>query len=254
MELNKFILTGVIALTITSCNPVVKEEVKVAVYPEQEGFIAEDSDVFALNIADSIMVAQGGFNAWDSIRCLSFDFFGVRKLFWDRETDDFRLESSRTDLKLTMNLKTKKGRVFIHGEEQTHPDSLSKFMDVGEAIWMNDTYWLLMPFKLKDKGVTLKYIGEDDHNHVVALTYDSVGITPQNKYHIFVNHHSWLVEKWEYYANATDSVPSINNAWANYKEYEGVKLASNRGEYDLKDIILFKELSPAMQKQLFEQL
>ena len=29
------------------------------------------------------------------------------------------------------------------------------------AIWVNDTYWLLMPYKMKDPGVTLAYDGEE---------------------------------------------------------------------------------------------
>ena len=53
---------------------------------------------------------------------------------------------------------------------------------LGKGQWINDTYWLVMPFKLKDSGVTLKYVGDGktqagDDADVLAMTFKNVGVT-----------------------------------------------------------------------------
>ncbi|MEZ5331564.1 MAG: hypothetical protein R2991_05830 [Thermoanaerobaculia bacterium] len=48
-----------------------------------------------------------------------------------------------------------------------------------------------MPYKLEDPGVTLHYLGERPMldgrpAEVLELTFEGVGRTPQNKYHVYV--------------------------------------------------------------------
>ena len=71
-----------------------------------------------------------------------------------------------------MNIHSMKGKVKMGGEELSHPDSLSKYLEKGKNMWINDSYWLVMPYKLKDSGVTLKYVGEEENEEVKTDVLD----------------------------------------------------------------------------------
>ena len=129
--------------------------------PPLNGFDIKNSDPKAMKIADEVMNAMGGRNAWERTRYLSWDFFGSRQHIWDKHTGDVRIESKKDNYKLIMNIHSMEGKVFKDGEMLTHPDSLSKYLEKGKSAWINDSYWLVMPYKLKDSGVTLKYLGDD---------------------------------------------------------------------------------------------
>ena len=114
--------------------------------------------LFLNAIADEVMQKLGGRKNWDNTRYITWKFFGRRFHVWDKRSGDIRVESgNRTVL---MNINTKEGRVWEDGTEVTHPDSLAKRLDRGYRAWINDSYWLVMPYKLKDSGDTLKYVVE----------------------------------------------------------------------------------------------
>ena len=102
-------------------------------------------------------------------------------------------------------------------------------------IWSNDAYWLVMPFKLKDSGVTLKYLGEDtlrtgDRCNVLQITYNNDGDMPRTKYHVYVDLADNLVKQWAYYSNASQDSATFVLPWDNYKKYGNILLSADRSE------------------------
>ena len=98
-----------------------------------------------------------------------------------------------------------------------------------------DSYWVFMPFKLKDSGVTLKYSGKSETADgkpadVLELTFKDVGRTPENKYHVYVDEDSRLVTQWDYYENASDPEPRFQMPWQNWQKQGGIMLSADRGE------------------------
>jgi hypothetical protein len=126
---------------------------KQALNPPAEGFDMANSDPRAVELADSIMMAMGGRRNWDKTRYISWNFFGARDLTWDKQDNMVRIESLKDSITYLVDLDKLQGRVRVKGEEITEPDSLSKMLSKGKSIWINDSYWLLMPFKLKDTGL-----------------------------------------------------------------------------------------------------
>jgi hypothetical protein len=195
----------------------------------------------AIAIADEVMQAMGGRKAWDDTKVLSWNFFGSRKLLWDKHTGDVRIESGRDDLKIIMNINTKDGRVYKNGAEFSDQDSVDFYLTRGERIWINDAYWLVMPYKLKDSGVTLTYLREDttatgDLTDVLQLTFENVGVTPQNIYEVFVDKYTRLVTQWAYYRESGQEEPNFITPWGEYAKYGQIMLSGDRGERDLTDI------------------
>ena len=213
--------------------------------PPAEGFDAAGSDPEAIAIADEVMEAMGGRSAWDATRYLSWNFFGMRTHVWDRWTGDLRYEVG--DTLVLANVNTKQGRAFKGGAEVEDPEELAGLLDQTYKAWINDSYWLLMPYKLKDSGVTLEYSGEDTMADgrpadKLQLTFEGVGVTPDNKYDVYVSKDRRLVEQWSFYTRYDDSEPRFTTPWANWTRHGDVLLSGDRGERQLTDIRVFDEL------------
>ena len=67
--------------------------------PPAPGFDLDGSDPRAIEIADRVMAAMGGRQAWDATRFLRWRFFGRRLHVWDKHSGDIRVEGvdSETD-------------------------------------------------------------------------------------------------------------------------------------------------------------
>lgn len=226
----------VIAAFLGQCQQ--KQSVKtepVDLNPPAQGFNAAGSDAKAVAIADEVMQAMGGRKAWDETRYLSWNFFSRRTLLWDKWSGNVRIEWIKRPLKIIFNLNSGNAKVLLEGVEQTHPDSLAKYLDIGKKVWINDSYWLAMPFKLKDSGVTLKYLGASKteagaDSDLLQLTFAGVGVTPDNKYHVWVDKQSRLVTQWAYFEKYTDPKANIQNPWADYRQYGKILLSGDRGK------------------------
>ena len=207
------------------------------------------SDAKAVALADSVMAACGGWENWEKTRFIKWICLGKRLNVWDKQTGNLRLES-KVSLVL-MNLRTKKGRAWKGVAELTEPDDLQRAMDYGYEGWINDSYWLLLPFKLKDGGVTLKYLGEDTTADgrpadKLSLTFKNVGVTPNNKYHVYVDKETRLLTQWAYYMDASDEHPRFTTMWANYQKYGHILLSDDRGAKKHTGLAVYDELPAAV--------
>ncbi len=242
-----FVLLVLAAISFVGCNSAT-ETTSDTVYgnPPAEGFNLEGSDAKAMAIADEVMDAMGGRKAWDNTRHICWNFFGRRELVWDKWTGDVRIDSGESTYLLNINDDT--GKVFRGGEElQVSADSMQVLVNRGKSIWINDSYWLVMPYKLKDSGVTLKYVGEEATEDGRAadklnLTFEGVGRTPQNMYYVWVDKETKLVSQWAYYPNTATEKPQFVYPWKEYAKYEDIMLSGSRGERGMEDIMVFDEL------------
>lgn len=104
-------------------------------------------------------------------------------------------------------------------------DSLKKLIRRAQALWTNDSYWFLMPYKLRDPGVTLKYDGEAEQDgrkyDRLALSFESVGMTPGDHYWVFVNPKTHRVERWEYVLQGQQPPPE-KWTWEGWEEHDGL--------------------------------
>ena len=219
----------IVAMIIISCGPETVSE-NTEVNPPAEGFNASASDEKAIAIADEVMEAMGGRAAWDATEELSWTFFGNRQHVWNKANQSAKIYSPKDDLTIEINLLDQTGSAKKGEKVYTKADSLDFFLDRGNRWWINDSYWLVMPFKLKDSGVTLKYAGRDTttigrDSDVLELTFAKVGVTPDNKYLVYVDDSSRLVTQWDFYGNYQDSLPRFQSPWPDYKKYGDLLLS-----------------------------
>lgn len=225
----KILFFSISLLSIISCGTA-KTSMSKEVNPAAPGFNHQGSDAKAIAIADEVMEAMGGREAWDATNVLKWTFFGKRKHIWDKANQKCEVYYPADDITVKLNLKDYTGTVSKGSMAYTAPDSLSKYLESGKRSWINDSYWLVMPYKLKDSGVTLKYIGKDktqkgDMSDVLELTFDAVGVTPQNKYLVYVDDKSRLVTQWDFYTNYDDPEPRFQSPWPDYNQYGKILLS-----------------------------
>ncbi len=219
------------------------------VNPAAPGFNELNSDQRAIELADLVMLANGGRKAWDQTKFLKWNFFGSRRHVWNKETGDVVINGIRDTFLITLNINDMSGSVNYKGEEITQPDSLTKYLQMGKEMWINDSYWVFLPYKLKDSGVTLKHLeslpGNDSlaARELVELKFDSVGVTPQNKYVLTIDMDSQRISQWDFYPQSTDSIPRFSTPWTNYQEYGDIMLSSGRGKYEISEIAVGDSLA-----------
>jgi hypothetical protein len=174
------------------------------------------SDPEAVRLAKRVLEAMGGRDAWTETRFVAWDFYGRRFHVWDKWTGDLRTDTSEGATFL-LNLRSGEGRAW-KGGEPIEGEALAATLETARAIWINDSYWLAMPFKLLDPGVRLQWGGrstgpEGEPALRLRLTFDGVGVTPWNAYDVFVDPASHRVTGWAYYASATDGAPRFSLPW-----------------------------------------
>lgn len=223
--------------------------------PAAKDFDTAGSHPKAIELADEVMQSMGGRKNWDKTRYLVWNFFGFRKHHWDKHTGDVRIDDSRDKTVTLMNINTDKGRVFKNGEEITQSDSLAKYLKKAKGAWINDSYWLIMPFKLKDSGVTLGYAGEGqteakEDAHILTLKFKNVGNTPQNGYKIWVSKKEKLVKQWAYFDKADNEKPNFILPWQNYEKRGNILITGDRGPRKLTEI----EVPDKLDRNIFTQL
>jgi len=207
---------------------------------------AAESDEKAVAIAEEVLQACGGKKNWRNTRYLVWRCLGKRMNVWDKLTGDIRVESRKSIV--LMNLNTMQGRAWLRGREITEKDELRRAMEYGYEAWVNDSYWVFLPFKLRDPGVILKYVGEGKSDEggniadILSLTFQNVGLTPENKYHIYVDRKSKLIVRWDFYLNASDPEPRFTMPWKNYKSYGKILLSDDRGTKKHTDMAVFDQL------------
>lgn len=163
----------------------------------------EHAELPLFSAADSLafLITEnaGGLAAWESMPVLRFDWvaerdseevFRVRHL-WDRQSGAYRVEYPvGEDSTLVavfsvddFDMETPAGRAYLNGNPVDSTEMAARLADAYERF-INDSYWLLVPFKLFDPGVhrNMAPDSSDAESNVLRLTFENVGLTPGDRY------------------------------------------------------------------------
>ncbi len=95
------------------------------------------------------------------------------------------------------------------------------------ARWVNDSYWLLAPLKIRDKGVKVEAGGPKDlagtNVETINLSFESVGLTPTDKYVFYVDPQTKLPKAWDY---IPQDGKGMQATWEKFQDFGGLKLAT----------------------------
>jgi len=212
-----------------------------------------DADVQRIHGRMIEAMAPGG--AWERNRYLQFDWIVdrgngqslARSHRWDRWTGDYRVEQ-QTDEGTMVALfnvgSPQDGQVWLDGVAQVGEEAQALLRRANGA-YVNDSYWLIMPYKWADPGVNARFVGREtdgDGNtwDVVELSFEQVGLTPNNMYRAYVSPATGLMERWDHF-RTPDAEPSPS-VWTRWTDFSGVKLALDRSQIRFADVMVGEDV------------
>jgi hypothetical protein len=213
---------------------------------------AEKANVIVKEMID----AMGGIKNYDNTHFIEWEFV-KRKLYWDKWTGDVRVENPEANQTVLVNINTMKGKVYENGVLVEDAKKSSELLERAKNWWINDSYWLVMPWKLQDPGVNLTYVktgklADGKPADILQLTFNAVGVTPENKYWVYVDKEDHLIKQWAYYKNYNDAEPKFLKPWDNYQKAGTILLSFNRVGEDVspKNVIVKSDLDHSIFSKL----
>jgi hypothetical protein len=202
----------------------------------------------AAALAAEVMAALGGAEAWQEARFLRFGFAGRRSHAWDRATGLHRVEGETPEGEpylVIHDLDSREGRAWVAGEPAAGA-RLTELLENAHGAWVNDTYWLLMPYKLRDPGVTLAHDGrreiDGSEYEVLTLSFAGVGLTPGDRYWVYVDPATHLVAYWAYHLESMEpEAEPVMWRWEGWRAHGGIQLAARRAQVGTDRVL---ELAP----------
>lgn len=195
-----------------------------------------DADTLQLRTrADSVafraVAASGGFDAWHALPALRFEF-GIEREgqqrtaarhYWDKTQNRYRVEwpgGGDTTYVAIFPAWPDSVRVYTAGQPLDGVAADAARASARQRT-INDTYWLLAPLKLFDPGVTRTYVPDssDATTDVLRLSFDSVGMTPGDRYWLFIDKASGQLQRWTYVLEADPTPRSFE--WTAYQTLPG---------------------------------
>ena len=153
----------------------------ICAVPGRAAMPAADVDARARALADAVFRASGG-GRWPKVKRIRFTFnieqegkpsFSVRH-DWDVRRGKDTVSWSGVTVKIDLAEANSSGSAKIAYER-----------------WVNDSYWLLAPLKLKDPGVNLSYEGQargySVPYEILHVSFTGVGLTPTDEYRFYID-------------------------------------------------------------------
>lgn len=180
-------------------------------------FAADEASNKADQLARDVWKASGGEN-WPKVKALRFTF-GVEgdgktlmsaEHHWDvaAGTDEVQWKGKDVTVNLMAPTQDENGKAAY-------------------ARWVNDSYWLMAPLKVLDRGVHRKYEGTKEIDggtfEMLRLSFDQIGLTPNDQYILYIDPKTKLVHSWDYIPKS-DTV--MHAMWDNYQTFGGLTLAT----------------------------
>lgn len=138
-------------------------------------------------LATRMINRLGGRDAYNQLRVLSFEFIvekdgqtlAKRHHDWDIHAGLSHVvgENEGKKIEAFIRLSDRSGTVWVDGVESSSEAERKKLLEQAYAWWVNDSYWLVSPFKAFDPGVKRSVI-----DGALRTSFKSVGLTPGDVY------------------------------------------------------------------------
>jgi hypothetical protein len=133
------------------------------------------ADALAYKMLDAL-----DYQAYKSTNHLEWTFKKRHHYIWDITNNT--CEVYWKDYKVTLNLNdTSKSKVYIHNFKN-ESDLTKELIDKALSYFNNDSFWLVAPYKVFDKGVERRLVKTEDNKDALLVTYTSGGSTPGDSY------------------------------------------------------------------------
>lgn len=176
--------------------------------PRPEGTPGPEAEAMATKMETAVRK-----DAWERTGAVRWSFFDEHHYVWDRVRG--LVEVKWGDTRVLLRTADKTGLAWGKNGAITGAD-LESALDRAYAFWINDSFWLNPVAKLRDPGVTLGTVTEDDGQVGLLVSYTSGGVTPGDAY-------LWNVDpdglpiRWRMWVSIIP-IGGISTTWENWVE------------------------------------
>ncbi|SNT05365.1 hypothetical protein SAMN05421640_2181 [Ekhidna lutea] len=157
----------------------------------------------AEELADEMLTAlnKPGF---DTLSIINFTYPGGHTYEWNRDENEVRVQWESNDVLLNLNVS---------------PEEYSSTEYQGYEYFINDSFWLIAPFKVRDHGVIRSSVKLDEGRGLL-VTYTTGGVTPGDSY-LWIIDEKGFPKAWKLW---TSNVPigGLKFGWGGWTEKKGV--------------------------------
>ncbi|WP_344712235.1 hypothetical protein [Winogradskyella damuponensis] len=201
------------------------------------------TDTQELSIAKKIANAHG-FEHWKNVSEIKFTFQvdtdtrngKGRSWSWYPKSDEVLFES-------------------LHGEQRYSRKHMDSTLIANDRGFINDKFWLLVPFQLVwDTSATISEptkaqapISKIELNRITLTYSNEGGYTPGDAYDIFYDE-QFIIREWVY-RKGNSAEPSLTTTFENYKDYNGIKIATDHKQEGGNWNLYFTDVSITLDDQ-----
>ncbi|MBM1107241.1 hypothetical protein JQC67_13890 [Aurantibacter crassamenti] len=139
-----------------------------------------EQGVHADVLAEKMLTAIN-YDLYQQTRFLEWSFAGGKHNYkWDKENGEVLVKWEDIEVILNLN-KTSKSTATKNGKPLNNEQSVET-VDTALDYFNNDSYWLVAPFKIFDKGTTRSIVKLEDGSDGLLITYSTGGSTPGDSY------------------------------------------------------------------------
>lgn len=143
--------------------------------PLPKGIAGKKADTLAENMLDAL-----DHEAYEETDYIEFTFKNRHRYKWNKaqNTCEVLWKSFRVELDLDSIYNS---QVFV-AEQHYNGEEKQDYIKKAENYFNNDSFWLVAPYKVFDKGAERRLVNTEDDKEALLVTYTSGGTTPGDSY------------------------------------------------------------------------
>lgn len=139
------------------------------------GIQGEQADALAYKILDAL-----DYEAYKATNYIEWTFKKRHHYEWDKKNNICNVYWKENKVVLNLN-DTSKSKVYIHSFKN-ESDMAQELIEKAITYFNNDSFWLVAPYKIFDKGVERRLVKTKNNQDALLITHTSGGSTPGDSY------------------------------------------------------------------------
>lgn len=170
-------------------------------------------------LADKMLTALN-YNAWQNLGAIAWSYPRGHDYIWDKQANLVSVKWD--DFTVLLNPENKQGIVY-KGKKEITGDNQREYLNKAFEYFVNDSFWLIAPFKARDPGTTRKVV-KYKSNDALLVQYNSGGVTPGDSY-LWILNDDGMPVAWKFWASIVP-VGGLKFTWENWENASGAKIST----------------------------
>ena len=167
------------------------------------------------------MLAAINIGAWEQTNLVQWTFRESHHYLWHKQKKLVQVKWGNNEVLLNLS-DLSNGKVLV-GEREADPDKQQALLQKAWEYFINDSFWLIAPTKVFDKGVTRQVVMLENGRDALLVTYQSGGVTPGDSY-LWILDENGLPESYQMWVSIIP-IGGLKATWENWKQtFTGVML------------------------------